>query len=124
MDNNILYSKEYLWIKKDGDTARIGLTEYAIKKMKTIVFLNLPDSGDDVTIGEVFGDIESLKTVSDLISPVTGCVESINEDLADEPDTINDSVENSWLIEVKTEAFSEELMNEAEYLEFIGSDTE
>lgn len=119
MKESVMFSKDHLWLCENDDTIRIGLSEYALKKMKSIVFLNLPEEGDSVSEGEAFGDVESLKTVSDLISPVNGTVVGINTELADEPDTIDST---SWLIEVKNYELSKKLMTEKEYAEFIESE--
>lgn len=111
-----LFSKEHIWVVKDGECATLGVTEYAQEELGNIMFLNLPDVGESLTCGESFGDIESIKTVSDLISPVDGEVIKINEDLMDEPDSINDAPYESWFIEAKVEALSADLMSEEEYL--------
>lgn len=119
MKEPIMFSKDHLWICENNGTVRVGLSEYALKKMKTVVFLNLPDEGDSVSVGEAFGDIESLKTVSDLISPVSGTIESVNTELSDDPDMVDSS---AWLIEVSTDEASDNLMTEDEYLKFTESE--
>lgn len=111
-----MFSKEHLWLSENCDTIKIGLSEYALEKMKSVVFLNLPEEGDSVSEGEAFGDIESLKTVSDLISPVNGTVVSVNTEPSDDPDMIDSSV---WLVEVKADELPDSLMTLSEYTEFI-----
>ena len=118
MEANTLFSKDHLWVKFDGNTVKIGLSEYALTKMKAVVFLNLPEEGDNVSVGEAFGDVESLKTVSDLISPVDGVVKSVNSDLADEPEMIGDDPMESWLIMVEITNENNSLMNVDEYAQY------
>ena len=86
----LYYSKNHLWLKTDRNTAEIGLTDYAAEKLRNIVFVNLPDVGEHLSEGEKFGDVESVKTVSDLISPVDGEVTEVNETLLDEPEVISE----------------------------------
>lgn len=118
----LFFSDDHLWILKEDSLVTVGITEYAFSKMKSIVFINLPEYGDIITIGENFGDIESLKTVSDLISPVSGTVIAVNNDLIDEPENFDVSFEHSWLIRVNADNISDSLMNEASYNLFIGGD--
>lgn len=117
--SGLQFSKKHLWIAIDGNMAKIGISDYAQDKLGNILFLNLPDSGEELIIGSAFGDIESVKTVSDLISPVNGKVVSVNEELIDEPDLINDEPYKSWLVEVEINALSEELMSEEKYKDYI-----
>lgn len=122
MKEPIMYSQNHLWLSEDGDTIKIGLTEYALKKMKSIVFLTLPDSGETLYVGEPFGDIESLKTVSELISPINGMVVEANTDLAEEPEVIDRDPEKSWLIVAKVTEFSDQLITLEEYTQFTESE--
>ena len=115
----LLFSPKHIWVKIGGNIVIMGISDYAQKKLGNILFLNLPDCDEEITMGNVFGDIESVKIVSDLISPVSGKVTSINEDLLGEPDLINDKPYESWFIKVKVENISEELMSEEEYKEYI-----
>ena len=75
------YSKSHEWVKEDGDVCVIGLTDYAQSELGDLVFINLPEVGDEVTVGEAFADVESVKAVSDVFSPVSGVVTEINEEL-------------------------------------------
>ena len=77
------YSKSHEWVKEDGDVCVIGLTDYAQSELGDLVFINLPEVGDEVTVGEAFADVESVKAVSDVFSPVSGVVTEINEELLD-----------------------------------------
>ena len=86
------YSKTHEWIRfEDETTAYIGITDYAQSELGDLVFVNLPLEGDDVAMGEAFADVESVKAVSDVISPVSGTVSEVNEILADEPQMMNES---------------------------------
>jgi len=122
MKDKLMFTRDHLWICKDGDTVKLGLTGHALAKMKSVVFLTLPEEGEALTSGEAFGDVESLKTVSDLISPVTGVVTQVNSELADEPENIDDDPEKSWLIKAKADTFADGLMSEDEYSRFTESD--
>lgn len=116
MEERRLYSKKHIWVLVEGDNATIGITDYAQEKLGNIMFLNLPDVGECIEIGERFGDIESIKTVSDLVAPVTGEIVKVNEELVDEPDIINEKPYESWFVEVKADDISEELMDEETYI--------
>ncbi len=115
--SNRLFSNKHVWILQDGEIATIGITEYAQEKLGGIMFLNLPEIGERVEAGQRFGDIESIKTVSDLFSPVDGEVVRVNEELIDEPDAINEEPYDSWLIKVKVTVIPDGLMDEETYLE-------
>lgn len=114
-----LFSKKHLWVLQDGDIAIIGITDFLQEKLGDIMFLNLPEKGKKLAVGETFGDIESKKTVMDLETPISGEVIEVNESLEDEPDVINDAPFESWLIKVRVEAVSEELMAKKDYQERI-----
>lgn len=93
----VLYSDQHIRILLDGECAVLGLSSYAIKELKSIVFVNLPDVGEKIEAGKAFGDVESIKTVSDIIAPVSGVIAEVNEQLYDEPETL--TAEN-WLVKV------------------------
>ncbi len=99
----------------DGDTATLGITDHAQEKLGGIMFVNLPEVGEKVRTGQRFGDVESIKTVSDLISPVDGEVLLVNENVEDDPELINEDAYGNWLIKVKLESGAENLLDEAEY---------
>ena len=84
------YSKSHEWIKMEGDVAVIGISDFAQDALGDVVFINLPEEGDSVAAGEAFGDVESVKAVSDLISPVSGAVCAVNEELLDAPELLNE----------------------------------
>ena len=108
---NLLYSKTHEWVlfAEDG-TATVGITDYAQDQLGDLVFVNLPEAGDTVTAGETFADVESVKAVSDVNSPVTGEVAEVNEGLADEPQRMNEDPYGSWFVRVKEITDREDLM--------------
>lgn len=117
--NNLKYSKSHEWVLVEADgTAKIGLTDYAQDSLGGLVFVNLPDVGDVVEAGEAFGDVESVKAVSDIISPVSATINEINGDLLDAPELINSDPYGSWLIQVSDITEEEELLTPEEYEAF------
>jgi glycine cleavage system H protein len=100
------YSKDHEWVKVEGDKVRIGITDFAQSELGDIVFVELPEAGDEITAGESFGSVESVKTVSELIAPISGTVVEVNEGLDDDPQFVNESAyEQGWIIVVEaTEA--------------------
>lgn len=116
---NLKYSKSHEWVEfLDDTTARIGLTDFAQDSLGGLVFVNLPEEDDDVTAGESLGDVESVKAVSDVISPVSGKVAKINEELLDAPEKINEDPYGAWLVEVEGIGEKEELLDAAAYEAF------
>lgn len=109
------YSKSHEWVKKEGEITVIGLTDFAQNELGDLVFVNLPEIDDTVTAGEALGDVESVKAVSDIFSPVSGTVCEINEELLDHPELINEAPYDAWLIKVKDVTDEEELLGAAEY---------
>ena len=119
---DLKYSKSHEWIAEEDGLCVIGISDYAQHSLGDIVFINLPEVDDEVTVGDAFGDIESVKAVSDVLSPVTGIVAEINESLFDAPETINEDPYGSWLIKVKDVAETEELLTSDEYDAFVESE--
>jgi len=115
------YTKTHEWVKEEEDMLLIGLTDYAQYELGDLVFLNLPEIGDDVESNEVFGDVESVKAVSDIMSPATGIVEDINQVLFDQPELINQDPYNAWLIKIKEVKEVNELMDAEAYIAFLAS---
>lgn len=116
---NLLYSKSHEWVAFTGEnTAKIGLTDFAQKALGGIVFINLPEKGEVLAADSVFGDIESVKAVSDLISPLNGTVTAINEELLDKPGKINDAPYEAWLVELTDISGREALLDAAAYEAF------
>lgn len=116
------YTKSHEWVKEEDGAVLIGLTDYAQSELGDLVFVNLPEEGDSVTAGEVFGDVESVKAVSDIYSPVSGEVSEINEALLDAPESINKAPYESWFIKVSGVSDTEELMSAEEYQAFLESE--
>ncbi len=112
------YSKDHEWVKFEGDTAIIGISDFAQDALGDVVFINLPGEGDTTTAGEAFGDVESVKAVSDLVSPVSGTIVAVNEDLADAPETLNSDPYGAWIIKVEGITEQEELLDAAAYEAF------
>lgn len=113
------YTKSHEWIAKDGDVATIGLTDYAQSELGDLVFVNLPEEGDEVTAGESFADVESVKAVSDVYSPVSGIVAAIHEELLDSPESINEQPYDAWFVKVENISDQETLMDAAEYAAYL-----
>jgi glycine cleavage system H protein len=110
------YVDSHEWVRTDDGTARIGITDFAQDELGDVVFVELPDSDDEITAGESFGVVESIKAVSDIYAPVSGTVRAVNDALFDTPELLNeDPTGDGWLIEV-------ELADEAELDELLGPD--
>lgn len=110
------YSKNDEWVKMlDETTALVGITDYAQNELGGLVFINLPAAGDSVTKEEAMCDVESVKAVSDVISPVTGEIAEVNEDLADAPEQLNEDPYGAWIAKIENISDQEELMSAAEY---------
>nr|WP_068130842.1 glycine cleavage system protein GcvH [Nosocomiicoccus ampullae] len=121
--NNLKYSEDHEWVKVDRDTVTIGITEFAQSELGDIVFVELPEEGDEIAKGDDFGSVESVKTVSELYAPVSGEVLEVNEELEDSPELVNESpYEEAWMLKVKLRDASEldELMDAAAYDEMTG----
>ena len=112
---DLKYSKSHEWVRMDGDVAVIGISDFAQDALGDLVFVNLPQVGDEVTAGEAFGDVESVKAVSDLMSPVTGTVCEINEELLDAPENLNNDPYGAWIIKVENITDTEDLLDPAAY---------
>lgn len=114
------YTKSHEWVLENEDgTVTVGLTDYAQQELGDLVFVNLPGTGDEVAAGEAFGDVESVKAVSDVFSPVSGTVAEVNEELLDAPQLINETPYEAWMIKVENISGREELLSAAEYEAFI-----
>lgn len=111
------YTKSHEWIKEEDGLVVVGLTDFAQDALGDLVFVNLPQEGDEVVAGETFADVESVKAVSDVFSPVSGVVAAINEELLDNPALINEAPYDAWLIKVEEVSDTEELLDAAAYEE-------
>lgn len=114
---HLQYSKSHEWVLFEDGRAKIGLTDHAQEALGDLVFVNLPEVGDSLTCGEALGDVESVKAVSDIYSPVTGTVKAVNEGLLDTPEAINADPYGAWLVEVEDITDQEELLSADAYLE-------
>lgn len=117
------YTKDHEWLKVEGDTVTIGITEFAQKELGDIVFVEIETEGETLDVEEVFGTVEAVKTVSDLFMPVSGEVIAFNGDLEDSPETVNsDPYGNGWMIKVKLTDSSQldSLLSAEEYTNLVG----
>lgn len=116
----LFYSESHEWVKVDGETAIIGISDHAQQAMGNIVYVDMPEEEDEVTADEDFGAVESVKAASDLISPVSGVVVEVNEALADAPELLNKDAYGNWIIKVKMDDPEElkNLMDAAAYEKF------
>ena len=119
VQKGLLYTKDHEWVKEEGGEYVVGITDYAQSELGDLVFVNLPEEGDSVTQGESFSDVESVKAVSDVLSPLTGVVSAINEAVLDAPESINSSPYEAWFVKVKDVTDKEELLSAEEYEEFL-----
>ena len=115
----LYYAESHEYVKVEGEFGYVGITDYAQQELGDLVFVNLPQAGDDVTAGEAFGDVESVKAVSDVVCPVSGVVAEVNEELLDAPQLINETPYDAWMIKVENVSDTEELMSAEEYEAFI-----
>ena len=118
------YSEEHEWVKDEDGNYRIGITHFAQAELGDIVFVELPETGDEITAGESFGSVESVKTVSELYAPISGKVVEVNEELEDNPEFVNESpYEQAWMIVVEPSTVSEldNLLTADAYDEFTKS---
>lgn len=116
------YTKEHEWVKIEDNKVRIGITEFAQSELGDIVFVELPQVGDEVSVNEPFGSVESVKTVSELYAPVSGKVVEVNSELEDSPELVNESAfEQAWMIVVELSDTSEvdALLTAEQYEELI-----
>ncbi len=119
---DVKFTKTHEWVSKDGGVYTVGISDYAQKELGDVVFVNLPEVGDEVSKGEAFGDVEAVKAVSDLVSPVTGTVSEINEELSDAPENLNSDPYGAWIMKVTDVTEVEELMDEEAYREFCSKE--
>jgi len=122
---DLRYSKEHEWVKVEGTTMIIGITDFAQSELGDIVFVELPEVGDTITLNEPFGSVESVKTVSELYAPVSGTVVKVNEELSDNPEYVNESAyEKAWMVVIEPSDVSEleKLMTAEEYEAVVNED--
>lgn len=116
------YSRDHEWVKMEDGVAVVGISDFAQDSLGDLVFVNLPEVGDSVAAGEAFGDVESVKAVSDLNSPVSGVICAVNEELADSPENLNSDPYGAWIIKVENITGQEELLDAAAYEAFCAGE--
>jgi len=118
--DDLKYSKEHEWVKIAGNKAYVGITDYAQDALGDIVFVELPEVGTEISAGDTFGVVESVKAASDIYCPVSGTITKVNEELVDSPEIINEDPYGAWIIEIELSDPSEldELMDDKEYEDF------
>lgn len=119
--NKIYYCETHEYVKVEGNIGYIGISDFAQKELGNVVYVDMPEEGDEVEAGEDFGAVESVKAASDLIAPVSGTVVEVNEALVDNPRLLNEDALGNWIIkvEISDPAQLEDLMDEAAYMAFI-----
>ena len=118
------YSKSHEWIKADGKTATVGITNYAQESLGDIVFVDLPKVGAEITAGKAFGSVESVKAVSDLYAPASGTVSAVNDELAKSPENINKDAHGAWMLKInlKNPDDLKSLLSAADYEKFVAEE--
>ena len=121
--DHLRYTREHEWVDVEGDIATIGITDHAQDQLGDIVYLELPDEGDDVERGKPFGVVESVKAVSDIYAPLSGTVSKVNQALVDSPETLNTSPygDDGWLVKIEVADPDEldELMSAEDYKAYV-----
>jgi glycine cleavage system H protein len=122
---DLKYDKEHEWVRVEGDAAYVGISEFAQDQLGEVVYVDLPSVGDELVAGETFGEIESVKSVSELYAPVSGAVVEVNDDLGRSPETINsDPYGTGWMVKVTLSDASQldELMSAEDYESFVANE--
>ena len=119
------YTKEHEWIQVNGNSATVGITEYAQESLGDIVFVETPKAGAELTAGKTFGTVESVKAVSDLFAPASGTVTEVNADLATSPEKVNKDAHGSWMFKMTLKSPSElnNLLSAADYEKFVAEES-
>lgn len=123
LPEELKYTKDHEWIRLEGKTATVGITDFAQRELGDIVYVEIETEGESVEEGEVFGTVEAVKTVSDLFMPLTGTVSEVNEELESEPELVNsDPYGKGWMIKIEIEDKSgiDSLLSAQEYADLIG----
>lgn len=120
VEKDLLYTESHEFVKIEGDFGYVGITDYAQEQLGKVVYVDMPEVGDDVSAGEEFGAVESVKAASDLISPISGTVVEINENLEEQPELINQDAFENWIIKVQLSDKSEleGLMDDETYIKY------
>ncbi|MFQ6068310.1 MAG: glycine cleavage system protein GcvH [Candidatus Bathyarchaeia archaeon] len=117
----LYYTKDYEWVKIEGDKARIGITDYAQKQLREIVYVELPSEGDTITQNDPYGTVESVKAVSDLVAPLSGTIEQVNSEVQNRPELLNEDPYNKgWLLVIAPNNMDElkNIMNHTQAVEW------
>jgi glycine cleavage system H protein len=120
--SHLKYSRDHEWVRIEGDKAVVGISDYAQDKLEDVVYIDLPEPGRELQQGDIFGSVESVKTVSDLIAPISGEVLEVNEELEDAPEQVNqDPYGAGWMIKVRPDDPSEldSLLDADAYRQFV-----
>jgi glycine cleavage system H protein len=119
--DDLRYTKEHEWIRVEGNTATIGITDFAQQQLGDVVFVELPDVGRTLSVGEAFGTIESVKAVSELFAPTSGEVLEVNPALRDHPESVNSQPHEAWMVKIRLAdpAAVSSLMDSSAYQAFI-----
>ncbi|NRA65790.1 MAG: glycine cleavage system protein GcvH [Pseudobacteriovorax sp.] len=121
--SDLKYTKDHEWLRIDGDTAIIGITDYALEQLGDVVHVELPSEGEEFEAGSTFGTIESTKTVSDLYMPATGKISAVNSDIEDQLETLAESpYDKGWLVKISISSLGDDLISAEEYETFISED--
>src|SRR5437867_10108794 len=127
MAETLKFTEDHLWVRVEGTRAHLGISEYGQVELGEVIAVELPDVGDELEKGEPFGELESVRTVSELVAPLSGTITAINAELEDHPAIVNeDPYHEGWLVEIKItdEAELEDLMDADEYEEFAAGGNE
>ena len=116
------YTRSHEWLRMEGDVAVVGISDFAQDALGDVVFINLPQEGDETTAGESFGDVESVKAVSELICPVTGTICAVNDELFDAPEMLNQDPYGAWIIKVENITDTEDLLEAEDYEAFCANE--
>lgn len=119
ISKEVAYTETHEWVKMEGDVAYVGITDYAQAALGDIVYINLPTVGDDLNIGDEVCDIESVKAVSMLYSPVAGTIEEVNEELDSTPELLNQDCYQNWIVKAANVSEKTKLLTSEEYEEFV-----
>lgn len=120
---NLKYSSDHEWVRVEGDEAYVGITDFAQDELGDIVYLDISTEGDTLEQGEIFGSVEAVKTVSDLMMPISGEILEVNSELDDAPELVNkEPYDQGWIIKVSFDKLEEldKLMSASDYKDFIG----
>lgn len=124
---NLHYSKDHEWVRVEGDTAVVGITDHAQEQLGDVVYVELPKAGEEFSAHESFGSVESVKAVSEIFTPVSGKVSEVNGSLNDEPEKVNhDPYGEGWMLKIKMSSSGEvdSLLTPAEYEDFTKAESE